>query len=270
MEQNSNSYRPLAFFLLVIGLSWIPWWIAVATAKGVGSIWVKVLIAIGGLGPTLSALVLLYNSKNKDFIRNYWQRIWNFKLISVNGYLFASLVFPVVTIAAVCISILFGKSFNQFQIVDYIRNNWLLIIPFIIYTLLLGPIPEELGWRGYWLDGLRTRFNGLGASIIIGSVWACWHIPLFFIDGYPLQEQAGNIFMLIIFFSILIPKSIIYTYIFYKNNRSTLAAILFHFMGNFTGTIIEIDLATEFIQLILFVILAGYVVTVNRDIFIDY
>ena len=267
MQQKSNYYRPFAFFLLVICLSWIPWWSAVTTAKGVSSIFVKVLIAIGGLGPTFSALILLYTSKNKALQKDYWQRVFNFKLITANGYRFLFLIFPLVASLSIMISTFFGGSLHQFQIVDNIRNNLLMIFPFMLYTFLLGPLPEELGWRGYWLDGLRTKFNGLVASFIIGGVWAFWHVPLFFIKGYPLQEHTGNVLMLVVYFSLLIPKAIIYTHLFYRNNRSTLAAILFHFMGNFTGTIIEIETTTEFIQLILLLIIAGYLVVMNRDIY---
>jgi len=211
MRQKVKYYRPFAFFLFVICLSWIPWWSAVTTAKVVSSVLVKVLIAIGGLGPTFSALILIYTSKNEVLRKDYWQRIFNFKLITASGYLFLFLMFPIVASVAIVISTLFGESFNQFQVVASVRNNLLMILPFILYTFLLGPLPEELGWRGYWLDGLRTKFNGLATSIIIGCVWACWHIPLFLINGYPLHEHVGNVFMLVVYFSLLIPKAIIYT-----------------------------------------------------------
>lgn len=268
MWQKSNSYRPFAFFLLVIAFTWIPWLSAVLIGKGVASPLVKVLIAIGGLGPTVSASILLYASKNQALIQDYWHRLFNYQLITTNGYLQVALIFPVVAMVAIGISTLFDQSLAQFQIVPQVRNNWLMIFPFIVFTFLLGPLPEELGWRGHWLDGLRIKFNGLIASLLLGGVWACWHIPLFMIKGYPLQELAGNRLMLFVYFAMLLPKAIIFTYIFYSNNRSTLAAILFHFMGNFVGTIIEIAVVTEFIQWLLFTAIAIYLVSARRDIFV--
>ncbi len=48
---------------------------------------------------------------------------------------------------------------------------------------------------------------------------------------------------------------------------STLAAVLFHFMINFTGTFIEISPLTKFIQMILLFVIAGILVVRNRNIF---
>jgi membrane protease YdiL (CAAX protease family) len=43
-----------------------------------------------------------------------------------------------------------------------------------------GPLAEEFGWRGYLLERLCRRVSPLVAGLIIGPVWAAWHIPLFY------------------------------------------------------------------------------------------
>ncbi len=45
------------------------------------------------------------------------------------------------------------------------------------------PILEELGWRPYGVDALRSKNSILRASLIFGSLWAIWHLPVFFIEG---------------------------------------------------------------------------------------
>lgn len=60
-----------------------------------------------------------------------------------------------------------------------------------VFWLFFGPAPEELGWRGYALDGLQARMNALFASLILGVVWSLWHLPLFFIKGTWQAEQVG-------------------------------------------------------------------------------
>ena len=57
------------------------------------------------------------------------------------------------------------------------------LIPFAIGILVFGPLPEELGWRGYAQDRFQSRYNALVSSLVIGAGWALWHIPLYFIAG---------------------------------------------------------------------------------------
>jgi membrane protease YdiL (CAAX protease family) len=50
-------------------------------------------------------------------------------------------------------------------------------------VLALLVIGEEIGWRGFALPRLLRRFNGLAASLILGSIWACWHLANATIPG---------------------------------------------------------------------------------------
>ena len=42
---------------------------------------------------------------------------------------------------------------------------------------------EEIGWRGYALPRLARDLGLAPASIVLGVIWACWHLPFFFIPG---------------------------------------------------------------------------------------
>jgi len=55
---------------------------------------------------------------------------------------------------------------------------------FNLSTLLGGPLGEEPGWRGYALPRLEERFGPLRASLMMGVLWAGWHLPLFLIPGW--------------------------------------------------------------------------------------
>jgi membrane protease YdiL (CAAX protease family) len=43
-----------------------------------------------------------------------------------------------------------------------------------------GAVGEELGWRGYLVPRLRTRFGSVAAAWMMGVLWSAWHIAAFF------------------------------------------------------------------------------------------
>ena len=53
-------------------------------------------------------------------------------------------------------------------------------VPFFVITFLLGgPLGEEPGWRGFALLRLQPLHGPLIGSLILGVLWASWHLPLF-------------------------------------------------------------------------------------------
>lgn len=100
----------------------------------------------------------------------------------------------------------------------------------VLFTLFSGPIAEELGWRGFALPRLQTRYNALVSSLILGVIWTCWHIPLFFIAG---ASQRGIPFPI---YLVLVTTVTIYITWLYNNTRGSLIiTVLAHFAYNMTG-----------------------------------
>src|SRR5262249_55855143 len=55
---------------------------------------------------------------------------------------------------------------------------------------------EEIGWRGYALPRLAGRLGLARASIVLGVIWACWHLPFFFIPGSDNSGQSFPVYLL--------------------------------------------------------------------------
>ncbi len=68
----------------------------------------------------------------------------------------------------------------------------------ILFTLFSGPIAEELGWRGFALPRLQKKNNALVSSLILGVIWTCWHIPLFFISGATQMSIPFPIYLVLV------------------------------------------------------------------------
>ncbi|HEC87670.1 MAG TPA: methyltransferase domain-containing protein, partial [Thermoplasmatales archaeon] len=90
-----------------------------------------------------------------------------------------------------------------------------------------------------------------------GVVWALWHLPLFFMKGQWQHDvlKFGTLdFWTFIFSPIFL--SILFTWIYNNTNRSTLSAILFHFMCNFSGNLIPLTEQGRLYSLMLIIILS--------------
>jgi membrane protease YdiL (CAAX protease family) len=130
-------------------------------------------------------------------------------------------------------------------------------------VFIYGPIPEELGWRGYALSRLQARWNALVSSLILGAIWALWHLPLFFIKDTLFYRHGAWSPWFWQFMTTVIPLSIIFTWIFNNTRRSTLAAILFHFMTNVTPELANVTAGTNFYATLLWICAAIAVVALS-------
>ncbi len=105
-------------------------------------------------------------------------------------------------------------------------SPWYAALPALAMALLLGPI-EEFGWRGLALPLLQRRFAPFWAGLILGLIWAVWHIPSFLIGGTPQSAWAFGPY-----FIGMVAICIILTGLFNAAKGSLLIAYLFHFQVN--------------------------------------
>lgn len=254
------------FFILTFLITWIPWLTAVYSGCSVKTPAGIILVAIGGIGPGAAAVITVFLPGTGSMRNDYLYRLKP-GIIPCKWYGIIFLIPPLLSAMAVLISIPFGGTLDQLMIPESFIRNPLTLLSFALFVLFFGPVTEELGWRGFAQDSLSTKYNGITASLVIAAAWALWHVPLFFIQGYPLKEMNMTSLQLILYFSEFIPKSILYTWIFYKTGRSTLSAIIFHFMCNYTGMLIEVEEAASLIQTALFYSSAFSVMITNKEIF---
>jgi membrane protease YdiL (CAAX protease family) len=102
-------------------------------------------------------------------------------------------------------------------------SSWSQAIPALVLALFLGPI-EEFGWRGLALPVLQRRFAPFWAGLILGVIWALWHIPSFLMSG-----TAQSAWSFGPYFVGIVAISIILTPLFNASRGSLLIAVLYHF-----------------------------------------
>lgn len=109
---------------------------------------------------------------------------------------------------------------------------WALIGQFV-FTMFSGPLSEEAGWRGFALPRLQQRHGAVVASLILGALWAGWHIPLFFESG---PARPGIPFP--IYFAIVLVLSILFTWLYNNTGGSLVITALAHLSFNLNGAFI--------------------------------
>jgi membrane protease YdiL (CAAX protease family) len=167
MKQKLSS--PWPFFALTFVWTWSFWGLAVLSQRTMGEFPVPLLVALGGVGPMVAGIALTYLTRGKEYQHEYWKRVFDFKRISVSWLAATLLIVPLLTTLAVILNLLTGGSGASLE--PRFQTNLLSILPFAVFTLFFGPVPEELGWRGYALDGLQAKYNALGSSLILGVLW---------------------------------------------------------------------------------------------------
>ncbi|MDP3718034.1 MAG: CPBP family intramembrane metalloprotease [Acidobacteriota bacterium] len=92
---------------------------------------------------------------------------------------------------------------------------------------------EELGWRGYALPRLATHLGLGGASVLLGVVWALWHLPLFFLQGSGSDGQSFPIYLLHV-----TALSVAMAWLYWRAQGSLLLVMVMHASVNNTTGIV--------------------------------
>lgn len=93
-------------------------------------------------------------------------------------------------------------------------------VSFVLAALIVG---EEVGWRGFALPYLLRRQSALAASLIVGIVWAFWHLPNFLLPGFPHRGLPFPAFVLMV-----VAYSVLFTWLYRRTAGSLTAAVVFH------------------------------------------
>jgi CAAX protease family protein len=165
------------------------------------------------------------------------------------------LFFPVMTLLAGVIAAGIGAKEPSLDLAGAVARvaNPVGLVGLMAFTLVIGPLPEEIGWRGYLLGQVQAGWKALWASVIVGLFNWVWHFPLFLMPGYSSAFNALPPTPLDLAF-VVIPVGVLYAWVYNNTGGSVLAVMLFHFSGNFSGEFFGISEEALTIRLVLTVI----------------
>jgi uncharacterized protein len=208
-----------AFFVLTYLISWTL--MTPAMIAGLDSL-AALFFFVGVFGPFAAAAIVTRATGTSarawlhDVFR--WRQSWRWYAAVIG--------FPVaLAVVASAEFALAGESLD-FGLVGERAASFL---PLLAYCLLLNGGPEELGWRGFALPRLQKRFSPVKATVLLGTAWGLWHLPLLLAEDNPDHNLAPLAFVAIMVWTLggIVAYAFTYTYV-WNRTRSVFLCMLLH------------------------------------------
>jgi len=207
------------FFIAAYLLSWIIWGTSIAESQGLMGFHIPAPLVFW-FGLTTAAYGTAALSGGWPAVRDLLSRLVRWRAGSF-WYGGAILLTPAIAGGAIALHQLAGGAFNARSLSLSLDVLW-----FVLFYTFFFTMTEELAWRGFALPRLQARFGPLAASLILGLLWGCWHIPLWFVpESFQTFPFSG-------FLLSTVASSVIVTWIFNGTGGSVLIAGLYHASSN--------------------------------------
>jgi uncharacterized protein len=225
------------FFALTYAATWTCFFAAAALSASDGSVvpalaaFQMPLLMLGTFAPSLVALGFTARDEGIPGTRALLRRVLDTR-VAARWYVFAIGYMAAIQLAVAVIHRLGIGSWPAFG-----TEPWYAIVAAIVIST---PVQagEEIGWRGYALPRLAARFGLARASLVLGLLWAWWHLPLFFVPGLGNHGQSFPLFV-----AGGVALSVAMAWLYANTNGSLLLAMLMHSAVNQTIGIVPTRLA---------------------------
>jgi membrane protease YdiL (CAAX protease family) len=215
--------QSIAFFVLTYAITWSAWFAWAQLTSPVR--WF--LFYVGVFAPALVALGLTWKENGEPGVRALLARIFRWQ-VNARWYLFAIVYIATIKLFAAVAHRTITGEWPRFG-----QEPWLLMVAAIVISTWVQA-GEELGWRGYALPRLSARFGLGAASVIVGILWASWHLPLFFnFAGGDTYGQSFPLYLLQV-----TAVSVAMAWLYWRTCGSLLLVMLFHAAVNNTKDIV--------------------------------
>lgn len=227
MRKDRAWVRPLVFVAGTFAMSWALWVAAGSAGPSEAHLkiflfefhisWNSLLVLLGNAAPAISAIVMAIE---EDSLGNL---IRKFRLPRASHPLFYYAFAVLGPTSANLVMLLIAEHFDV-SAISRLRLPYLL--HYVATNILLAPLWEELGWRGYLFPKMERQIGVRLASLGTGCIWAVWHFALYYWVG-----QFGVISFLINFIT-LVAIGITLAVLCSATGYSLILPILFHTFWN--------------------------------------
>ena len=157
-----------SYVVLAFTFSWACWSVSALGYRGGAA---TALLVLGGFGPLVAALIMVRLTGHSA--RRWFKGLFHWR-VAPRWYLFA-LGVPIAL--AVLVTAEFALAGNELDW-SLLDARLAAFLPTLVIVALLQGGNEEPGWRGFALPRMQDRFTPVRATLLLGGVWAVWHLPL--------------------------------------------------------------------------------------------
>jgi membrane protease YdiL (CAAX protease family) len=184
------------------------------------------LLFLGAITPSLVALFLTARTGKIGETKKLLSKIGKWQ-VGFGWYLFAIFFLPVIKLIVALIHHVITGTWPRFG-----QEAWYIIVAAIVFSTCVQA-GEEIGWRGFALPKMTAKFGLSFSTLLLGVSWACWHLPLFFVQGADKFGQSFFLYMLQV-----VALSVVVGYLYWRTKGSLLLVMLMHAAANNTKDIV--------------------------------
>lgn len=251
-------YPVTSFVVLTLAISWGIWIPALAVLPRQMDI---LAVLAGGFGPPLAGAIMVRagGGSLRAWVRD--MAVWR---VPARWYVLA-LVFPLAVAAVVgasawALGVEFDPTLLPLRLGVYLGA--------VLFTMVLAGGQEEPGRRGYALPRLQARYGALSATLVVGVVWACWHLPLFVFDAVGYADRPFAAYL-----GYVVALAVVFTWLYNASRGCVLLAMVLHGGMNNTTVLLpasEASLTATDVRSTLFVVQTVVLVVVAIAVVIYY
>lgn len=174
-------------------------------------------------GPMLAAFIMTGLTRGKSGMADIYKRLTQWRMTPV-WWLVTLSPLPAYLLIVIVLRFIQGSwvDFSLLGQVNFLPNLGVTALLLWIFTYGIG---EEVGWRGFALPRLQETMSALKATLVLGILWAFWHLPIFFYLFEPSMAVG--------WFLGLMCGAVLFTWIYNSTDGSLLAVALWHGSFNF-------------------------------------
>lgn len=202
-----------SFAVLAYAISWSPWFISMATGRHFGGIF--------PFGPMIAAFAVAALAGGRGEVTELGARLIRWRMPVVWWLAAILLAIAPLVLTGMGVTLLGGAAPKSVALAKW--PSVLATFPMVL--ILSGPLGEEIGWRGFGVSKLVGQGRRpLAAALIIGVIWAGWHLPLFLTHRMPPPAAI-----------VMVMGAVTMAWLYLNSGESALLLTVFHAIGNTLG-----------------------------------